>query len=209
MATANRSGRLPRLVAASKAAIVERGLQARFAELLANVRQNRPGDDLAPLERAFAFAADKHQTQVRESGEPYLSHPLEVAHILADLRLDMTTLCAALLHDVVEDTRIALSEIAAEFGSDTARLVEGVTKISRLDLVSPEVRQVESVRKMLLAMVTDVRVVLVKLADRLHNMRTLSYLSPEKQERIARETLDIYSPIAHRLGMGLIRGELE
>ena len=209
MATANRSGRLPRLVAASKAAIAERGLQARFAELLTNVRQNRPGDDLAPLERAFAFAADKHQAQVRQSGEPYLSHPLEVAHILADLRLDTTTLCAALLHDVVEDARIPLSEIAAGFGSDTARLVEGVTKISRLDLVSPEVRQVESVRKMLLAMVTDVRVVLVKLADRLHNMRTLSFLPAEKQERIARETLDIYAPVAHRLGMGAIRGDLE
>src|SRR5579862_7241404 len=210
MATVDRSsGRLPRLVAASKAVLAERTLQARFAELVELVRQNRPGEDLAPLQRAFAFAAEKHQAQVRESGDPYLSHPLAVAHILADLRLDMTTLCAALLHDVVEDTRIALSEIAAEFGSDTARLVEGVTKISRLDLVSPEVRQVESVRKMLLAMVTDVRVVLVKLADRLHNMRTLGYLSAEKQERIARETLDIYAPIAHRLGMGVIRGDLE
>ena len=209
MATADRSGRLPRLVAASKAVLAERGLQARFAELAEQVRQNRPGEDLAPLQRAFAFAAEKHQAQVRESGEPYLSHPLEVAHILAELRLDMTTLCAALLHDVVEDTRISLSEIAAKFGPDTARLVEGVTKISRLDLVSPEVRQVESVRKMLLAMVTDVRVVLVKLADRLHNMRTLGYLPPEKQERIARETLDIYAPIAHRLGMGAMRGDLE
>jgi guanosine-3',5'-bis(diphosphate) 3'-pyrophosphohydrolase len=209
MATADRSGRLPRLVAASKAALVERGLQARFDELVTSVRQNRPGDDLAPLQRAFAFAADKHQAQVRQSGDPYLSHPLEVAHILADLRLDTTTLCAALLHDVVEDARIPLSEIAAGFGSDTARLVEGVTKISRLDLVSPEVRQVESVRKMLLAMVTDVRVVLVKLADRLHNMRTLSFLPPQKQERIARETLDIYAPVAHRLGMGAMRGDLE
>lgn len=209
MATADRSGRLPRLVATSKAALAERGLQARFAELLDQVRQNRPGEDIAPLQRAFAFAAEKHQAQVRESGEPYLTHPLEVAHILAELRLDMTTLCAALLHDVVEDARISLSEIAAQFGPDTARLVEGVTKISRLDLVSPEVRQVESVRKMLLAMVTDVRVVLVKLADRLHNMRTLSYLPPEKQERIARETLDIYGPIAHRLGMGAMRGDLE
>ena len=209
MATADRSGRLPRLVAASKAVLAERGLQARFAELAEQVRQNRPGEDLAPLQRAFAFAAEKHQAQVRESGEPYLSHPLEVAHILAELRLDMTTLCAALLHDVVEDARISLSEIAAKFGPDTARLVEGVTKISRLDLVSPEVRQVESVRKMLLAMVTDVRVVLVKLADRQHNMRTLGYLPPEKQERIARETLDIYAPIAHRLGMGAMRGDLE
>src|SRR6266568_4813947 len=192
MATADRSGRLPRLVAASKAVLAERGLQARFAELAEQVRQNRPGEDLAPLQRAFAFAAEKHQAQVRESGEPYLSHPLEVAHILAELRLDMTTLCAALLHDVVEDTRISLSEIAAKFGPDTARLVEGVTKISRLDLVSP-----------------DVRVVLVKLADRQHNMRTLGYLPPEKQERIARETLDIYAPIAHRLGMGAMRGDLE
>src|SRR5438445_1383727 len=209
MATADRSGRLPRLVAASKAVLAERGLQARFAELAEQVRQNRPGEDLAPLQRAFAFAAEKHQAQVRESGEPYLSHPLEVAHILAELRLDMTTLCAALLHDVVEDARISLSEIAAKFGPDTARLVEGVTKISRLDLVSPEVRQVESVRKMLLAMVTDVRVVLVKLADRLHNMRSLGYLPPEKQERIARETLDIDAPIAHRLGMGAMRGDLE
>lgn len=209
MATADKSSRLPRLVAASKAVLAERGLQARFGELLEHVRQNRPGEDLSQLERAFAFAADKHQTQVRESGEPYLSHPLEVAHILAELRLDMTTLCAALLHDVVEDARISLSDIAAQFGPDTARLVEGVTKISRLDLVSPEVRQVESVRKMLLAMVTDVRVVLVKLADRLHNMRTLGYLLPEKQERIARETLDIYAPIAHRLGMGAMRGDLE
>src|ERR1700732_170107 len=209
MATTDRSSRQPRLVAARKAVLAERGLQARFGELLEQVRQNRPGEDLAPLERAFSFAAEKHQAQVRESGDPYLSHPLEVAHILAELRLDMTTLCAALLHDVVEDARISLSDIAAEFGPDTARLVEGVTKISRLDLISPEVRQVESVRKMLLAMVTDVRVVLVKLADRLHNMRTLQHLKPEKQESIARETLDIYAPIAHRLGMGAIRGDLE
>src|SRR6201987_4443367 len=210
MATVDRSSsRLPKLVAASKAVLAERTLQARFADLVELVRQNRPGEDLAPLQRAFAFAAEKHQAQVRESGEPYLSHPLEVAHILADLRLDMTTLCAALLHDVVEDTRIALSEIAAEFGSDTARLVEGVTKISRLDLVSPEARQVESVRKMLLAMVTDVRVVLVKLADRLHNMRTLEAVPPEKQERIARETLDIYAPIANRLGLISLYYELE
>src|ERR1700733_450956 len=113
MATVDRSGRLPRLAAASKAAVVERGLQARFAELLEQVRQNRPGDDLASLQRAFAYAADKHQAQLRESGDPYLSHPLEVAHILADLRLDMTTLCAALLHDVVEDAQISLSDIAA------------------------------------------------------------------------------------------------
>ena len=146
---------------------------------------------------------------MRKSGDPYLSHPLEVAHILADMKLDITTLCAALLHDVVEDTRISSARIVERFGPDIARLVEGVTKISRLDLLAPEARQAENVRKMLLAMVNDVRVVVVKLADRLHNMRTLGFLPPEKQQRIARETLDIYAPIAHRLGMGLIRGELE
>src|SRR5271163_1133077 len=196
-------------VAVGKVVPVDRNLEARFEVLLDRVSQNRSGEDLSPLRRAFAFAAEHHQKQMRESGEPYLSHPLEVAFILADLRLDVTTLSAALLHDIVEDTRMPISAIANEFGPDVARLVEGVTKIARLELVSPEVRQVESVRKMLLAMVTDVRVVLVKLADRLHNMRTLGYLSAEKQERIARETLDIYAPIAHRLGMGLIRGELE
>ncbi len=142
-------------------------------------------------------------------GSPISRIPLEVARILADLRLDVTALCAALLHDIVEDTHIPLSEVSQRFGGEVARLVEGVTKISRLELLSPEVRQVESVRKMLLAMVSDVRVVLIKLADRLHNMRTLGYLPPEKQERIARETLDIYAPIAHRLGMGAIRGDLE
>jgi guanosine-3',5'-bis(diphosphate) 3'-pyrophosphohydrolase len=209
MANADKSASLPGFLDVSGTALTDRSLQARFAELLDLVRQNRPNEDVELLRRAFTFAAEQHQSQVRESGEPYLSHPLEVAHILADLRLDVTTLAAALLHDVVEDTRIPLSEIASRFGSETARLVEGVTKISRLGLVSPEARQAESVRKMLLAMVTDVRVVMVKLADRLHNMRTLGFLPPEKQERIARETLDIYGPIAHRLGMGAMRGDLE
>jgi len=187
----------------------ERALNARFTALLEKVRQNRPTDDVELLWRAYEFAAEQHRSQMRESGDPFLSHPLEVAHILADMKLDVTTLCAALLHDVVEDTRIALKQIEERFGDDTARLVEGVTKISRLDLLAPEARQAENVRKMLLAMVSDVRVVVVKLADRLHNMRTLRFLPPEKQERIARETLDLYAPIAHRLGMGLIRGELE
>src|ERR1700692_1725815 len=199
----------PALVAVTRASLAERGLQGRFAALLDVVSQNRRNEDVEILRRAFEFAAEHHQSQTRESGEPYLSHPLEVAHILADLRLDITTLCAALLHDVVEDAKTPLSGIAAECGSDTARLVEGVTKIARLELVSPEVRQVESVRKMLLAMVTDVRVVLVKLADRLHNMRTLQHLRPDRREAIARETLDIYAPLAHRLGMGKVRGELE
>jgi guanosine-3',5'-bis(diphosphate) 3'-pyrophosphohydrolase len=186
-----------------------RALDLRFIELAEKVRQNRPGDDVDLLRRAYDFAAEQHSHQLRESGEPYLSHPLEVAHLLADMRLDVTALCAALLHDVVEDTKAGIDQIREQFGREVAGLVEGATKISRLDLLAPEARQAESVRKMLLAMVNDVRVVLIKLADRLHNMRTLRYLAPERQERIARETLEIYAPIAHRLGMGRIRGELE
>jgi GTP diphosphokinase / guanosine-3',5'-bis(diphosphate) 3'-diphosphatase len=186
-----------------------RAVDLRFVELMDKVRRNRPGDDLELLRRAYDFAAEQHKTQMRQSGEPFLSHPVEVAHLLADMRLDVISLCAALLHDVVEDTKIPLEQISDHFGADVARLVEGATKISRLDLLAPEARQAENVRKMLLAMVNDVRVIMVKLADRLHNMRTLGYLDPERQQRIARETLDIYAPVANRLGMGLIRGELE
>jgi GTP diphosphokinase / guanosine-3',5'-bis(diphosphate) 3'-diphosphatase len=186
-----------------------RNVDLRFVELLDKVRRNRPGDDLDLLRHAYDFAAEQHKTQTRLSGEPFLSHPVEVAHLLADMKLDVTSLCAALLHDVVEDTKMPLEEISRQFGPDVARLVEGATKISRLDLLAPEARQAENVRKMLLAMVNDVRVVMVKLADRLHNMRTLEYLDSESQQRIARETLDIYAPVANRLGMGLIRGELE
>ena len=186
-----------------------RTVDLRFVELADKVRRNRPGDDIDLLRRAYDFAAEQHKTQTRRSGEPYLSHPLEVAHLLADMKLDVTSLCAALLHDVVEDTKIPIEKISEQFGADVARLVEGVTKISKLDLLAPEDRQAENVRKMLLAMVNDVRVVMVKLADRLHNMRTLEYLAPDSQQRIARETLDIYAPVANRLGMGLIRGELE
>src|SRR5579872_5551265 len=186
-----------------------RSVDMRFVELLDKVRKNRPGDDSAMLRRAYDFASEHHRGQIRLSGEPYLTHPLEVAHSLADMKLDSISLCAAILHDVVEDTKVTLDKLSSEFGPDVARLVEGVTKISRLDLLAPEARQAENVRKMLLAMVNDVRVVLVKLADRLHNMRTLEYLDSSRQQRIARETLDIYAPVANRLGMGLIRGELE
>src|SRR5271170_3566485 len=186
-----------------------RAVDLRFVELMDKLRRNRPGDDLELLRRAYDFAAEQHKTQTRLSGEPFLSHPVEVAHILAGMKLDVTSLCAALLHDVVEDTKIPLSQISDHFGPDVAQLVEGTTKISRLDLLAPEARQAENVRKVLLAMVDDVRVVVVKLADRLHNMRTLGFLPAEKQQRIAKETLEIYAPIAHRLGMGLIRGELE
>jgi len=186
-----------------------RALDSRFEELVVKLRQNRPAEDADLLRRAYDFAAEQHRTQKRESGEPYLSHPLEVAHVLADMKLDITTLTAAILHDVVEDTQIPLTRISEQFGADTAKLVEGVTKISRLDLLAPEARQAENLRKMLLAMVNDVRVVVIKLADRLHNMRTLGFLPSDKQQRISRETIDVYAPIAHRLGMGLLRGELE
>jgi guanosine-3',5'-bis(diphosphate) 3'-pyrophosphohydrolase len=187
----------------------ERQLDARLEELLAKLRKNRPAEDPWMVRRAYDIAAERHREQLRKSGEPYLMHLLEVAHILADLRLDATTLTAALLHDVIEDTEFPVSRITERFGAEVAHLVEGVTKIGRLKMMAPEARQAETVRKMVLAMVHDVRVVLVKLADRLHNMRTLEYLDTPKQQRISRETLDIYAPIAHRLGMGLIRNELE
>src|SRR5271169_283391 len=186
-----------------------RQLEARFEELLEKLRKNRPSEDPWVVRRAYEIASERHRDQFRSSGDPYISHLLEVAHILADMRMDATTLTAALLHDAIEDTEYPVARIEERFGPDVAHLVEGVTKISRLNMTAPETRQAENVRKMLLAMVNDVRVVMVKLADRLHNMRTLEYLGHEKQQRIARETLDIYAPIAHRLGMGVIRGDLE
>ena len=187
----------------------ERQINTRLEELLEKLRINRPSEDPWLVRRAFDIAAERHRDQFRSSGDPYVTHLLEVAHILADMRLDATTLAAALLHDVIEDTEFPISRIDERFGSEVARLVEGVTKIGRLNMMAPEARQAENVRKMLLAMVNDVRVVLVKLADRLHNMRTLEFLEPTKQLRISRETMDIYAPIAHRLGMALIKGELE
>ncbi|HUI73308.1 MAG TPA: bifunctional (p)ppGpp synthetase/guanosine-3',5'-bis(diphosphate) 3'-pyrophosphohydrolase [Candidatus Acidoferrum sp.] len=188
---------------------MERQLDARLDELLDKLKRNRPSEDPWLVRRAYEIASERHRDQFRKSGDPYLTHLLEVAHILADIKMDATTLAAALLHDVIEDTEFPVSRIRERFGEETARLVEGVTKIGRLNMMAPEARQAENVRKMLLAMVHDVRVVVVKLADRLHNMRTIEFLEPEKQQRIARETLDIYAPIAHRLGMGLIRNELE
>jgi guanosine-3',5'-bis(diphosphate) 3'-pyrophosphohydrolase len=180
-----------------------------YRELETRVRELRPGEDLAPLERAYHFAEERHRGQRRASGEPYMIHPLLVARQLADMHMDMTCLETGLLHDVVEDTSATVEEIKTNFGEEVARCVDGVTKLSKLNLANREERQAESVRKMLLAMVDDIRVILVKLADRLHNMRTLGSLPRDKQERIALETIEIYAPIAHRLGMGKIRGELE
>src|SRR5579863_3108767 len=180
-----------------------------FEEIARKVEAYRPGDDLALLRKAYDFSATEHRTQKRLSGEPYLSHPLEVANVLADMKLDVVCLAGGMLHDVVEDTEITIDRVQKEFGEDVAHIVEGVTKISRFHFGTPEEKQAENLRKMFLAMVDDVRVVLVKLADRLHNMRTLDALPLEKRQRIAAETLEIYAPIAHRLGMGKIRGELE
>jgi len=184
-------------------------LEQLFSDLKAKVREFRPKDDLAPLDKAFRFASENHKRQVRDSGEPYMNHPLMVSHILADMRMDLVSLETGLLHDVVEDTDVSFEDIRKNFGEEVARCVDGVTKLSKLDFFSAEDRQAESFRKMLLAMVNDLRVIIVKLADRLHNLRTLGFLSQERQERIARETLEIYAPIAHRLGMGKMRGELE
>src|SRR6516225_10487988 len=181
----------------------------QFQEVLSKVQSYRPRDDLSLLTKAYEFCAAKHKAQTRLSGEPYVSHPLEVANVLADMKLDVVCLAGGMLHDVVEDTPTTIERLRQEFGADVAHIVEGLTKISRIEFVSPEEREAENLRKMLLAMVDDIRVVMVKLADRLHNMRTLEHLPPEKRERIARETREIYAPIAHRLGMGKLRGELE
>lgn len=181
----------------------------RIEEIVEKVRRNHPQADLNLLRRAYLFSAREHKGQRRASGEAYLVHPLEVANILADMRMDAVSVSTGLLHDVIEDTLADPKTIRDYFGDEVAHLVEGLTKIAHISSVSREEQQAENVRKMLLAMVDDVRVVLVKLADRLHNMRTLEFLIPEKRRRIAQETMDIYAPIAHRLGMGKLRGELE
>src|SRR5256714_2318267 len=181
----------------------------RIEEIVETVAGNHPQADLDLLRRAYLFSAREHKGQKRASGESYLVHPLEVANILANMKLDEVSVATGLLHDVVEDTLVDLETIRKYFGEEIAHLVNGLTKIAQISNISREEQQAESVRKMLLAMVDDVRIVLIKLADRLHNMRTLQYLSPEKRKRIAEETMEIFAPIAHRLGMGKLRGELE
>ncbi len=181
----------------------------KFRDLLKTVGQYRPAEELELIRRAYDFSLEHHTGQTRASGEPYLVHPLEVALVLAEMKLDATAIAAGLLHDAVEDTEATKKEIEAQFGPSIAHIVDGVTKIAKIDLASREERQAENVRKMVLAMVDDIRVVLIKLADRLHNMRTLEHLPAERQQHIAQETLDIFAPLAHRLGMGKVRGELE
>src|SRR5437667_8358287 len=168
-----------------------------------------PDADVDMLRRAYVFTSFEHKGQVRHSGEPYLIHPLAVADFLADMKLDAVAIAAGLLHDVVEDTLTTIERIQELFGAEVAHVVEGVTKIGAIPFSSSEERQAENFRKMLLAMVDDIRVILVKLADRLHNMRTLNHLPEERRVKIAQETRDIYAPIANRLGMSKVKNELE
>src|ERR671923_2707473 len=181
----------------------------RFEDLVDKVRASNPDADIELLRRAYVFSAFEHKGQVRHSGEPYLVHPLEVADQLADMKLDVVAIAAGLLHDIVEDTQTPIERIRELFGVDVAHVVEGVTKLGAIPFSSSEERQAENFRKMLLAMVDDIRVILVKLADRLHNMRTLHHLPEERRLKIAQETLDIYAPIANRLGMSKVKNELE
>src|SRR5215831_11398545 len=181
----------------------------RQFELIDRVKRYNPNSDEALLDRAYVYAMKAHGTQIRASGDPYFSHPLEVAAILTDLKLDDATIAAALLHDTIEDTPTTRAEIDQLFGPDIGALVEGLTKLKKLDLVTREAKQAENLRKLLLAIAVDVRVLLVKLADRLHNMRTLNHVPPETRRRIAEETLDIYAPLAGRMGMHEMREELE
>lgn len=184
-------------------------LPGEMQRLLERVREVQPQADLDLLKRAYAFAVRAHQGQFRRSGEPYVMHSVAVAHILADLRMDATTVAAALLHDVPEDTPQSLEEVRREFGDEIATLVDGVTKLGKIQWRSQEEKQAENLRKMFLAMASDVRIILIKLADRLHNLRTIDVMPPEHQRRKARETLEIYAPLAKRLGIGQLQNELE
>lgn len=184
--------------------------QALYEELVASIKRYHPSDDISMIEKAYHIAAEAHQDQVRKSGEPYIIHPLCVAIILADLEMDKETIAAGILHDVVEDTIMSLDELKAEFGEEVALLVDGVTKLTQISWSMDKMEiQAENLRKMFLAMAKDIRVIIIKLSDRLHNMRTLQYMKPEKQKEKAKETMEIYAPIAHRLGISKIKIELD
>jgi len=182
---------------------------SRFRHLRESVARRYPQADMAVLQGVFEFADEAHRGQMRVSGEPYINHPLAAAQILADLEIDPVAIEAALLHDVPEDSDFTLQDVEDRFGTELAQLVDGVTKLSRFSTHSHEEQQAENIRKMFLAMAEDIRVVLIKLADRLHNMRTLSALPVEKQMRIARQTMEIYAPLAERLGIWSVKWELE
>lgn len=184
-------------------------LQTRLETIIRKVEGYHPNPEISLIREAFAYACDKHAGQTRRSGEPYMTHPLEVMDIIADLRLDVASLCAGLLHDTVEDTDATVEEVGERFGADVAFLVDGVTKLSKINFNTREEAQAANFRKMIIAMSRDLRVILVKLADRVHNMRTMKHMKPESAERISRETLDIYAPLAHRLGISWVKTELE
>ena len=181
-----------------------------YEELVKRIRRYHPSDDISLIQKAYETARNFHKDQKRKSGEPYIIHPICVAIILADMEMDKETIVAGLLHDVVEDTVMTIDELKDEFGEDVAFLVDGVTKLSKIQYSADKLdMQAANLRKMFLAMAKDIRVIMIKLADRLHNMRTLSYMRPEKQQDISRETIDIYAPIAQRLGISKIKVELE
>src|SRR5215472_630011 len=184
----------------------------RLNDILQRVSSYHPDPDLDIIKKAYVYSAKVHQGQLRNSGEPYLIHPLEVAGVLADLKLDEASIVTGLLHDTIEDTLATPEELGELFGPEVTRLVDGVTKLSKFQAsatLSQEEKQAENFRKMIIAMAQDIRVILVKLADRTHNMRTLQHMPEDKQQRIARETLDIYAPLANRLGISWIKTELE
>src|SRR5579872_94741 len=178
-------------------------------QLIQRVKAYQPSVDPDLIQRAYDYSFRMHAGQTRKSGQPYIVHPVGVAGILTDLRLDAASVCAGLLHDVIEDTLATGDEISKEFGAEVAELVDGVTKLSKINFASKEDRQAENFRKMLVAMARDIRVLLVKLCDRLDNMRTLEHMKPEAQDRIARETMEIYAPLANRLGIARFKSELE
>src|SRR2546430_8660100 len=186
-----------------------RSRMMRQYDLVERVRSYNPDTNEDLLNRAYVYAMKAHGTQTRASGDPYFSHPLEVAAILTNLKLDDATIVAALLHDTIEDTEATRAEIDERFGPEIGALVDGLTKLKKLDLVTREAKQAENLRKLLLAIAADVRVLLIKLADRLHNMRTLDFMPPEARRRTAEETIDIYAPLAGRMGMHEMREELE
>ncbi len=184
-------------------------MEKKYRKLVKKIRKYNPDCDFSLVRKAFLFSREAHDGQLRESGEPFLIHPLEVACVLAELELDCTTIVAGILHDIIEDTSHTIVELREIFGDEVALLVDGVTKIGKIPYTTKVEQQAENLRKMFLAMAKDIRVIMIKLADRLHNMRTLKYIPPEKQIEIANETIEIYAPLAHRLGMFRVKWELE
>ena len=184
-------------------------MKETFENLISKVKANNPNADTDKIRRAYELACDAHKDQKRISGTPYITHPLAVATIVADMQMDVDSVCAALLHDVVEDTAYSIDDIKERFGEQVALLVDGVTKLDKISFSSKEERDMENLRKMFLAMAADIRVIIIKFADRMHNLRTLISMSEDKQREKARETLSVFAPLAHRLGMYKIKWELE